>query len=107
MLRQLLVVCNISSNRRGCFPLPDWHSHCVKVVSRADSVHCIRWPGGLPTAARVLRARRRSRGGGYAFSASLVEPPDSARTEPYGCAVAAVVLGMDVPPKADAMERAS
>ena len=32
----------ISSNRRGCFPLPDWHSHCVKVVSSADSVHRIR-----------------------------------------------------------------
>jgi len=32
MVRQLLVVCNISSsNRRGCFPIPDWHSSCVTV----------------------------------------------------------------------------
>jgi len=37
MLRQLQVVCNSSSNRRGGFPMPDWHSNCVGVVSSADS----------------------------------------------------------------------
>jgi len=54
-------------------------------------------PGGLPTAARVLRERRRSRGGGSAFSAFLVEPPDGARTEPHGFGVAAVARGVDAP----------
>jgi len=36
----------------------------------------------------------------------LVEPPDGALTEPYGFGAAAVVLGMDVPPMADALARA-
>ena len=30
MLRQLQVVCNSSSNRRGGLPMPDWHSNCVR-----------------------------------------------------------------------------
>jgi len=36
----------------------------------------------------------------------LVEPPEGARTEPHGFGVAAMVLGMDVPPMADALARA-
>ena len=105
MLRQLQVVCN-SSNRHGCFPMPI----DTETESRLPALLTARTafvdPGGLPTAARVLRERRRSRGGGHAFSAFLVEPPEGARTEPHGFGVAAVVLGMDAPPMADAFERA-
>jgi len=40
MLRQLHVVCN-SSNRRGGFLPPDWHSDYARDVSTADSGHRI------------------------------------------------------------------
>jgi len=40
MLRQPHVVCN-SSNRRGCFLLPDWQSDYARDVSTADSGHRI------------------------------------------------------------------
>lgn len=63
MLRQHHADCN---SRHCCdrFWLPDWQGLCLKSVSTADSEYRSGGPDGLPTAARVLRERRRSRGRG-------------------------------------------
>ena len=63
MLRQRHADCN-SSQWCGRFRLPDWQVVCLKSVSTADSGYRSGGPDGLPTAARVLRERRRSRGRG-------------------------------------------
>ena len=63
MLRQHHADCN-SSLCPGSFLLPDWQVVCGRSVSTADSGYRSGEPDGLPTAARVLRVRRRSRGRG-------------------------------------------
>ena len=70
ILRQDHVVCN-SSGCRGIFLMPGWQSDCARAVStsaRLTAGTAVVEPGGLPTAARVLRERRRSRGSGSALS---------------------------------------
>jgi hypothetical protein len=60
MLRQHHAVCN-SSRCPGSFLLPDWQ---VVWASGLSARLTVAEPDGLPTAARVLRMRRRSRGRG-------------------------------------------